>query len=147
MPARHANGREFFVELLMTFSQITVAPDRQRDLEQYQGLIRGECSEYAVEKRYLRKDGKMVWVHVSTALIRDGQGQPLRTVGVVQDVDQRKRAEEALRQSEERYRLILENALEYAIVTLDREGCVTTWNTGAQRILGHDEQEIVGRRL
>jgi len=135
-------------ELLgMTFPQITFAPDRQKDLEQFQRLVRGECSEYTIEKRYLRKDGKMIWVHVSTALILDTQGQPSRTVGVVQDIDLRKRAEEGLHQSEERYRLILENALEYAILTLDREGRVTTWNSGAQHILGHAEQEIVGKSL
>lgn len=48
---------------------------------------------------------------------------------------------------EERYRLILENALEYAIFTVDLEGRVTTWNSGARRVLGFEEQEILGRRL
>jgi PAS domain S-box-containing protein len=52
-----------------------------------------------------------------------------------------------LRRSEERYRLILENALEYAIFTLDLEGRVTSWNSGAQRVLGFDESEMIGQRL
>ncbi len=52
-----------------------------------------------------------------------------------------------LRDSQERYRLILENALEYAIFTADLNGVVTSWNPGAQRVLGYQERDIVGRRL
>jgi PAS domain S-box-containing protein len=55
------------------------------------------------------------------------------------------RAIRDLRESEERYRLILENALEYAIFTVDASGCVSTWNSGAARILGFEAQEILGR--
>jgi PAS domain S-box-containing protein len=135
-------------ELLnVTFSDITHSDDREKDLKQFERLAAGEVAEYSMEKRYIRKDGKATWVHVTTTLIRDALGRPLRTVGVVQDIDYRKRMEQALRESEERYRLILENALEFAIFTLDKEGLVTTWNPGAQRILGFEEQEIVGRRL
>ncbi len=49
--------------------------------------------------------------------------------------------------SEERYRLILENALEYAVFMVDLQGCVVNWNAGARRVLGYEEEEIVGRRL
>jgi PAS domain S-box-containing protein len=135
-------------ELLgLTFSQITHPDDRAKDLDQFQRLIAGELAEYSTEKRYVRKDGRTVWVHVTTTLIRDAHGSPLRTVGVVLDIDDRKRMEKALRDSEERYRLILENALEFAIFTLDKEGRVTSWNAGAQRILGYEESEILGQHL
>ncbi len=56
-------------------------------------------------------------------------------------------ANRKLRASEERYRLILENALEYAIFSVDLEGCVATWNTGAQRVTGFAADEIIGRPL
>ena len=52
-----------------------------------------------------------------------------------------------LRASEERYRLILENALEYAIFTIDREGWITSWNAGARRVLEFEEKDILGKRL
>ena len=57
------------------------------------------------------------------------------------------RANRDLRESEQRYRLILENALEYAVFTVDPEGHVTTWNAGARRLLGYEESEILGCRL
>ena len=69
-----------------------------------------------------------------------------RTVGVVHDINQRSRPKRPCARVG-RYRLILENALGYAILTLDREGRVKTWNAGAQRILGFEEPEILGRRL
>ena len=56
-------------------------------------------------------------------------------------------ANRELRESEERYRLILENVLEYAVFTVDREGQVTSWNAGAQRVLDLEEEEILGKRL
>jgi two-component system, chemotaxis family, CheB/CheR fusion protein len=61
------------------------------------------------------------------------------------DITARKRAEDALRDSEQRLRLIIENAREYAIFAMDLERRVTAWNSGAERLLGYTEREIVGR--
>jgi PAS domain S-box-containing protein len=62
-------------------------------------------NEYGMEKRYVRKDGSVVWVAVSASIIKDGAGNPQSIMGVVIDISDRKRAEEALRESEERLRL------------------------------------------
>ena len=73
-----------------------------------------------------------------------------RTCGyckVTQDVSERRRTEEALRQSEERYRLLVAGVRDYAILALDREGTVASWNAGAERIKGWAEHEIVGRHF
>jgi two-component system CheB/CheR fusion protein len=92
--------------------------------------------------------------------VRDAEGKwyiarmlPYRTVddhigGVVLtllDITQRKRAEEELRGSEDRFRLIIESAREYAIFTADLKRRVTSWNSGAERMLGYSEAEIVGK--
>lgn len=62
------------------------------------------------------------------------------------DITERREAEEALRRSEERFRLMVESAVEYAIFSMDRDGLITSWNTGAERLLGYSEDEIVGQR-
>lgn len=79
--------------------------------------------------------------------------RPYRTIedriaGVVLtfvDITERKEAQESLRQSQERFRLMLENAVDYAIFSVDMARCVKSWNTGAERLLGYTEAEILGR--
>jgi PAS domain S-box-containing protein len=61
------------------------------------------------------------------------------------DITERKQAEEALRESEERLRLMVESAREYAIFSLDPDGKITSWNSGAERLIGYSEEEVLGR--
>lgn len=83
------------------FSAITHPDDRTANLEGYGRLIRGDASEFRGTKRYLRKDGRVIWADVTANLVRDRDGRPLRTVAVIQDVTDWKRAEEALRKLNE----------------------------------------------
>ncbi len=82
--------------LSMTFSQVTHPDDRARDSEGVARLLRGEIREYVTEKRYLRKDGGIVWAHLAVALVWDKDGRPLHSVAITQDITERKRVEEAL---------------------------------------------------
>lgn len=92
--------------------------------------------------RHLRKSGQLMDVEISShGLIFDGCQAELV---IAVDITKRKRAEEALRQSEERLRLMIDSAKDYAIYTLDREGKVTSWNAGAERIKGYSAEEITG---
>jgi PAS domain S-box-containing protein len=79
-------------------------------------------------------------------LIRDASGRILGAVKMLVDVTDRKRAEESLRQSEERLRLALDTALD-AIVTIDGKGCVTGWNPQAEKTFGWPKAEVLGRNL
>jgi PAS domain S-box-containing protein len=89
-----------------------------------QAHLDGATSHYEVEYRVRRADGHYYWIHVRALCIRDATGQPLRIAGSVSDIDQRKRAEEALRVSEERYALAM---------TGSNEGH-WLWDMRAQRI-------------
>src|SRR4051794_30298009 len=90
--------------LLETVRNLTHPEDQAADWEKFQRMIRGETRDYDAEKRYIRKDLRVIWIHVTSTAIRDAQGRPLRTVGLIQDITERKRAQEALRLSEERFR-------------------------------------------
>jgi len=87
-----------------TFFDITHPEDRERNRADYERLLRGEINELSMEKRYIRKDGEVIWVDVSTAIVRDPSGRPLRCVAAVQDTTARRHAEEELRASGNQFR-------------------------------------------
>lgn len=81
-------------ELLeMSFSDLTHPEDRASSLEMSEKLWRGEITEFTIDKRYCRKDGRTIWVSANVAAVRDESGRVVRTVGTVQDLTDRKRAE------------------------------------------------------
>ncbi len=88
--------------LRITVRELTHPLDRKTDWEAFTRMLRGETPEYNAEKRYIRKDGRLIWVHVVARAVRDPQGRPLRTVGIIMDITERKQAEQ------ERERLIAE---------------------------------------
>jgi PAS domain S-box-containing protein len=95
----------------------------------------------------VRKDGSTFWAHVTIAVIRDEAGRHVGFGNLIHDLTEAKRAEHALRWSENRFRLMAEAVQDYAIFMLDPEGHVSTWNTGAKRIKGYKAEEIIGRHF
>jgi PAS domain S-box-containing protein len=96
------------------------------------------------ENFHIRKDGR--WIHVESLVTRleDDDGGAVGLLAVIRDVTERKKAEQALRRSEERLRLTLESVTDYAIFTTDSSGWIETWNVGAERMFGYPEAEAVG---
>jgi PAS domain S-box-containing protein len=74
----------------LTFSDITYPDDRQKDFEALQRALSREADGWKIEKRYIRKDGKVVWVWVTGTVIYDDAGQPLRGTSVIEDITERK---------------------------------------------------------
>jgi PAS domain S-box-containing protein len=95
----------------------------------------------------VRKDGTRFWADVVITALRDESGRLLGFAKVTRDLTERREAEERLRESEERFRLIVQTTKDYAIFMLDVEGRVTTWNEGAERIKGYRAREIIGRHF
>ncbi|HEV3010073.1 MAG TPA: PAS domain-containing sensor histidine kinase, partial [Burkholderiales bacterium] len=95
----------------------------------------------------VRKDGARFWANVVITALRDEGGKLLGFSKITRDVTERKLHEEALRQSEERFRLLIEGVVDYAIFMLDPEGMITSWNAGAERIKGYGRDEILGKHL
>ncbi len=84
--------------LKMRISDLTHPDDRQKDWENFQQVVRGEASDYRLEKRYVRKDGTLAWVNVNMTVIRDAAGQPMRTLATIEDITERKGTEERVRE-------------------------------------------------
>jgi PAS domain S-box-containing protein len=91
---------------------ITHPDDRRKDEVLAGQLLRGEIPSYHLEKRFITKDGRMVWLDLTVLLVRDSQQVPLYGLAMIEDITERKLAEEALRASEERYRSFVVNSSE-----------------------------------
>jgi len=87
------------------------------------------------------------WLHTKKIPINDELGNPIYLLGVSEDITERKKTEFALRQSEERLRLLIENIKDYAIFMIDPNGYVINWNKGAQKIKGYTAAEIIGKHF
>ncbi|HEY1750787.1 MAG TPA: PAS domain S-box protein [Caulobacteraceae bacterium] len=95
----------------------------------------------------VRKDGSRFWANVIVDAIRSPDGELIGFAKITRDLTERREAEAALRRSERDFKLLVQGVTDYAIYMLDREGKITNWNAGAQRIKGYLADEVVGRHF
>ena len=134
--------------LARSFQDITHPEDLDKDLEQAKRLLAGEIETYHMEKRYLRKDGSVVWILLNGSLVRDEEGGPLYFLAQVQDISGRKSAEERLREAEERYRTLVEQipAVTYVDPVDDPDTPLYT-SPHIERMLGYTPEEWIEGKL
>lgn len=119
----------------------------ERRHPEYELSVAAEKGRFEEEGWRVRKDGSLFWANVVITALRDAQGE-LRGFGkVTRDLTQRRESEQTLRQSEERFRLLVEGVNDYAIFMLNENGEVATWNAGAERIKGYTASEIIGQHF
>lgn len=129
------------------FSRFYTEYDIARRHPEAELKIAVQQGKYEEEGWRVRKDGTLFWANVVITALRDEQGT-LRGFGkVTRDLTAKRKTEEELRQSQQRYKLIVDNVTDYAILSLDPKGFVTSWNAGAERLKGYAADEIIGKHF
>ncbi len=130
--------------LTLTFPRITHPDDRERDGAVFRQAVKGKTDGWIIEKRYIRKDGRTIWVKVTGTIIFSPEGVPFRAMAVIEDITESKTAEQALRQSEEGYRSLVESSPDAILV--EQEGVCIYLNQAALDLLGAaTAEEITGK--
>jgi PAS domain S-box-containing protein len=132
--------------LALTFQDITHPDDLEDDLKLARQLVEGQIDSYQIEKRYIHRDGRTVWILLVGSLVRDLAGRPVNFIAQVRDVTARKAAEQALQESEARYRMLLGTANE-GVWTIDAQGRTDYVNRRMADLLGYEPEDMVGRPL
>jgi len=129
----------------LTFSEITHPDDSEISRRNLEALMAGDIDSYRIEKRYIGKDGSILWVDLSTSSIRDANGEHVGTVGVIAEITERKLAEEALRQSEEKFSKAFFMSPDAIAINQLVGGVYVSVNEGFKQILGFAEDEVIGK--
>lgn len=123
-------------ELLQrTFQNITYPPDLETDLAYLQQILAGTIQSYAIEKRYIHKNGSLVWIHLTVSLVRKINGDPRYLISVVEDITARKHAED---DSDRFFTLSLD-----MLCIAGVDGYFKRVNPAFERVLGYSRAEIL----
>ena len=128
-----------------TFQAITYPDDLDTDLNYVDMLLQGHVDHYQMEKRYIHKQGKLIWINLSVSLVRDELNQPLYIVKLIENITQRKQAEQALRESEQRYRNLYHNT-PVMLHSIDSTGKIISVSDYWLKCLGYEEREVIGKK-
>lgn len=145
--ARRFKGYEPDEIIGQHFSRFYTPEDIERQVPRIALETAEREGRFEAEGWRLRKDGSRFWANVVIDPIRDPSGELVGYAKITRDLTERKAAEEELRASEERFRMLVQSVTDYAIYMLDPEGRVSSWNAGAERFKGYRADEIIGRHF
>jgi PAS domain S-box-containing protein len=132
----------------LTFTDITHPDDIDADLRLARQVFAGELRSYSIDKRYVRKTGEIVWGALTVSVIRDDAGRPLKGLGIVQDISERRAALDLAQAELERLERDHDRILAFAgegIYHVDERGRITFANPAAGDMLGWSPEELVGK--
>ena len=129
-----------------TFQEMTHQDDLVSDLDHMRLMLAGQISTYIVEKRYFHQNGTIVWASLTAALVRTATGAPDYFIAVIEDISERKRMAEALKDSERHFQRVLDSVLAFSGI-LTPDGIVTFANKTALDAAGISLSDVVGKPL
>jgi two-component system, chemotaxis family, CheB/CheR fusion protein len=119
--------------------------DREAAWERFRSVRNGDGTHIS-ESRFINPaNGGVVWARAQGHVLRDAEGKPARLIGITQNTTQEKLAKGALEESQERFRLLVEGAKDYAMFLIDPENIITFWSVGAERLFHWTEEEALGQ--
>ncbi len=145
--ARRFKGYEESEIIGENFSRFYTEEDRKAGRPQRALAIAENEGRFETEGWRVRKDGTKFWALAIIDPIRDNAGRLVGFAKITRDLTERRKAETTLRENQEQFRLLVQGVTDYAIFMLSREGCVSSWNAGAQRIKGYTPDEIIGQHF
>lgn len=129
-----------------TFLEITHPEDTADSLYQVDRLVRGDIDQYQIDKRYVRKDGEIVWARLSVRLMKDAQGRSLYFLPMMEDITAHKQAEEALKKSESQYRLLV-NQIPAVVFKGYADWSIDFFDDKIEALTGYSKEEFDSRKL
>ncbi len=145
--ARRFKGYEAEEIIGEHFSRFYTTEERAQEIPRIALETAKREGRFEAEGWRVRKDGSRFWANVVIDPIRDSSGTLIGFAKVTRDLTDRRAAELELRQSEERFRLLVQSVTDYAIFMLSPEGRVSSWNPGAERFKGYSADEIIGEHF
>lgn len=127
----------------MSAAEVTYADDNPQSTQLLDELISGQRDSYEIDRRYIRRNGEVFWAHVTMSSVRGLDGKPLYLVGMVIDIDEQKKMQERIRESEARFQAIFDNvAVGVAVMTLQRQPVAI--NAQTEKITGYSLNDLAG---
>jgi len=132
--------------LAMSAEELTHPDDRPRLFATHEAMLSDGTDHASADQRYIRKDGSILWVHATGAIVRDAARRPDFFIGIIVDIGARKETEAQLIASCAQYRAIFDSAVE-AMAVIDSAGMVQSVNPSVERIFGYAPGELLGRNI
>jgi PAS domain S-box-containing protein len=125
-----------------TWTEMTHPEDLAADAAQFDRILSGEIEQYKLEKRFIRKEGTVIWAEISVGCVRKSDGTVDHFICVMEDITARKKMNQEVSKLEEQYRGILQTAMD-GFCMLDMQGRIQSVNTAFCRMTGYSEQELL----